>query len=327
LNNQILDNKQCGIHFGGNAQTDCIIKNNTFSNNLIKNNTKGGILICYAKENNIIENNIEINGEFGIKILYLDGKNAICENNKIYHNNIIKNGEYGLFNKPDNKKYSNGIDSNNGILSSAKIYNQWDNGTIDDNINVNLSSEKGGNYWNDYEDLYNNDFANNQCGYYGIWKWEYHMKIQFKLYLFKGFINKVINLNFLESKASDQYPWCRKNGWKPSRPDKPILKVTTDFLNPKKYFISCCCNDSNGDKITYEINIINSTTNETITGWQILNAKPVNASENFDCIYIFNKNGFYNICIRAYDVREGNDNSGKGFDGKSEIATIPVKIY
>src|SRR4030042_2706712 len=105
------------------------------------------------------------------------------------------------------------------------------------------------------------------------------MKIQLNLYFFKGFINEKINLDFLESKASDQYPWCRRNGWEPSRPDKPLLNASPNFINPKKYSIACCTNDSNEDKIIYEINITKSETDETITsGWQIINAEPINAS-------------------------------------------------
>ena len=327
LNNQILGNEQCGIHFGSSNSSDCIIKNNTFSNNLIKNNNKGGILIRYAKDNYIFENNIEENGVFGIKILYIDGKNLISENNKIYHNNLIKNGEYELFYKPDNKKYCNGADSNNGILSSAKLYNQWDNGTIDNKINANLSSEKGGNYWNDYEELYKKVFADDELRYHGIWNLEYHMKIQLNLYFFKGFINKKINLDSLESKASDQYPWCRRNGWDPSRPDKPLLNASPNFINPKKYSIACCTNDSNEDKIIYEINITKSETDETITsGWQIINAEPINASRTAYYFWTFNEYGSYNIYIRAYDVRDGNDNFGKGYDGKSEITQITIRI-
>ena len=326
LNNQILGNEHYGIHFGNSDQSDCSIKNNNFSHNLIKNNYKGGISIRYAKENYIFENNIEGNGDFGIKILYNE-KDLICKNNKIYHNNLIKNGEYELFYNRDYKKFYNAVDSNNQISLSASSYNQWDNGTIDDKIGANLSSEKGGNYWNDYGERYNKVCADDKWGYHGIWKREYNMKIQLHLFFFKGKIDEIINFDFYESKASDRYPWCRMNGWNPSRPDKPLLNFSKDNVNPLKYSFTCSSSDLNDDKIIYEVNITKSETNETITtGWQIIRADPINASDNLLFIWKFEDYDTYNIQVRSYDVREGIDNSGKGFDGLSEISQITIRV-
>ena len=328
LNNKILGNQQYGIHFGGSNPSNSIIKNNTFSYNLIKNNSKGGISLRYAKENYFFENNIEGNGDFGIKILYIDKEEFICENNMIYHNNFINNGEYGLLKEyiPKYKKFCNAADSNNGISSSYKSYNQWDNGIIDDKIYFNNSSEKGGNYWCDYEECYNKVFADSYCGYHGIWMSKYGMKIQLHLYIEK-FLDKTINLDFLESKVYDSYPWCRMNGWNPQVPDKPLLKTIKDNINFFKYYIMCLTNDANNDKITYSFNIIDNETNETITGgWQVINAEPVNSSATATQIWSFEDYGSYTVYVKAIDVRDGNDYHGNGFDGQSEIAKTYINI-
>ena len=51
--------------------------------NTLRQQTGAGMMDCRKAL-------IESNGDFGIKILYIAGKNFICENNKIYHNNLIK---------------------------------------------------------------------------------------------------------------------------------------------------------------------------------------------------------------------------------------------
>ncbi len=329
LNNQILGNEQFGIDFGSSEPIKSVIKNNTFSHNLIKNNSQGGILIQYAKDNYFFENNIENNDNFGIKILYQFNEDFICENNKIYHNNFIKNGEYGILRKyiSKYKKFSNAVDSNNHILSSFKSFNQWDNGIIDDKIYTNSSSDKGGNYWDDYKECYNEVFADQKCGYHGVWRIQYGLKNQLHLFLFKGFINKIINLDFLTSKIFDQYPWCRMNGWNPKVPDKPSIKIDKDPINPLKYYIKCSTNDSNNDEIRYRYNIINNENNETITGgWQIINAEPVNSSDTATQIWIFSKYGNYTINVIANDVRNNEDYNGKGFDGQSEITQTTIIV-
>jgi parallel beta-helix repeat protein len=323
-NNQIVDNKNIGIHFGTSISgTYKFIKNNTFSYNLIKNNIEGGISINYAEENQFYENTIEGNGNFGIKISY--AKDLICKNNTIYHNNFINNGRHCSL---KGNIFCNGVDSKGG-------YNLWDNENISDKLCANCSSENGGNYWSDYEDGYSKKFENNLWIYHGIWKEKYGMKIQLLfLWYNKGFIYTPITLNFLKSKVFDNYPWCRMNGWNPNPPDKPSLKAGESITDPKTWNIDCSTNDSNDDKIYFEFQIIDNSTQEPIVDWKIINPIPINSSETSHWSHTFSESGIYILYVRAYDTREiytgkYQDYNGRGFDGdgkKSECAQQIITV-
>ena len=89
---------------------------NNISKNIVTNNSDIGIFLYGAEYNNIIGNNITINGR-GILV-------SICSDNVIHHNNFINN--------------------------TKQVYDiAWDNPEMSPSVNTWYSPESG-NYWSDY---------------------------------------------------------------------------------------------------------------------------------------------------------------------------------
>ena len=115
--------------------------NNTISRNNITNNQQGGVQFSESRDNNVSENDIEKNGDFGVGFFTISSVNTIYRNN-------VENNKYGIYIKQAsrNKIYHNNFINN---INQAHIEptqfveyvsaNTWDNG-----------HSSGGNYWSNY---------------------------------------------------------------------------------------------------------------------------------------------------------------------------------
>lgn len=246
---------------------------NQVYNNTIRENYHGGILIYSSNYNTFYGNDIISNGFFGFRISYTGSmtnslmilkSTEISTGNKIYHNNFIDNGYY---------QSANAVDPNN--YQKQPQFNQWDNGEVDDS--TGFFSEKGGNYWDDYE---------SRCGFIGfnhstgIWNESYGICIQrdtfsiavpimallflftfigmpisyILMYLMKNWQTNTI---YSDLNSYDNHPWFRQSGWRnftQFTPEIPtIMGPSSGKINESLCF-EINSTDIDNDSICYEVN-------------------------------------------------------------------------
>ena len=160
--------KGINLNMMGEPENNNIIQNTIFNN-------KDGIYSKFGRENNISENNIFSNSEYGMYIQSSSNNNIISKN-KIYDNSVgirIKGSEFNnVFNNEFNNNSKKGLyiccGAENNIIYNNSFINNLKH--IDYTItNVNLFHKDGvGNYWDDYLERYPNALQLN-----GVWDTPY----------------------------------------------------------------------------------------------------------------------------------------------------------
>lgn len=160
--------KGINLNMRGEPENNSIIRNTIFNN-------KDGIYSVFGRENNISENNIFSNSEYGMYI-QSNSNNNIISRNKIYDNDVgirIKGSEFNnVFNNEFNDNSKKGLyiccGAEDNIIYNNSFINNLKN--IDYTItNVNLFHKDGvGNYWDDYLERYPNAIQLN-----GVWDTPY----------------------------------------------------------------------------------------------------------------------------------------------------------
>ena len=325
--NHIEGNNQIGIHFCQNweAINEGIIEYNTKNEvcwNTIKGNKIGGISIFTSTDNNFADNIIQENGFFGFEVIYrMLGNERACDNNNIFHNNFINNGNKSyIFNFGDIKKYANAVDT------SRK--NNWDNGKPSECPTTEDPSTKGGNYWSDYEDLYDEKFGD-KCDGYGIWEEPYVLFVQILLSgKIRNILEEITKNKFysitlgLKSPVSDGFSWCRQFGWRPSTPDIPDKPEGDDWIKVgeiKQYSTSTL--DLNGENISFKFDWGDGNYSDWID--------PIESGITCYRNYSWNKPGNYSVRVKAYDIYDDMDVNDEYniIDGESEWSEcLTVKV-
>ena len=213
IKSNIINNNKFGILLHSYSNR------NNISNNIIRSNSNGGIwFISGCSQNIIIENTISSNGENNPHDanIYLMGG---CKGNIFTKNTISSDGktgiyiEYDLVENLNNKIYHNNF-LNNSRHACDKNNDIWDN-----------DYPSGGNYWDDYAGLDNNedDIGDNS-------------------YDIPGGENK------------DNYPFMNKYGWnkKPDIPFNPIPKDNLENVDINSNLFWECIDPENDD-LTYDV--------------------------------------------------------------------------
>jgi len=144
-NNNVSYNDNDGIKLGPVTPSSY----NNITDNVITHNGQYGIYFHYFEEHNTVFNNTISNNSYGIFI-----ENA--DNNDIIANFIVNNQQYGI-----NLTSSSGNTIYNNYFNNTAT-NAWDNGTNTWNTtnttgpNIVGGPRLGGNYWSDYTTKYPN---------------------------------------------------------------------------------------------------------------------------------------------------------------------------
>jgi hypothetical protein len=208
---------------------------------------------------------------------------------------VINNGEFGILKDLNErfKKYANGVDSN--LLYSSNL-NNWHNGQIEIVPPCKEKcSECGGNYWSDYKKSCPEAEYDKSIGEWnerGIWDSEYHLWLEIPLYIK---VTPLKSLYIYNNYIFDKYPWCRKNGWRPSPPDVPTLEIKQEG-NSYSFIVNTT--DLNDDKIYYYLNI---------SGFPLEKSGLKNSGELYTWTKFDLKPGTYNISVMAVDHYDGGE--------------------
>ena len=280
-NNTLAFNKGAGVHFGDWwNRGDCVEYCEVYDNVII-NNSLGGLLLHRSRHNKIHDNLIKNNSKCGCKIIYYFHQERLwkerkkfpimgepfSEYNRIYHNNFISNGKKGRV---------------NGIDSHPDSNNDWySNYYSDDN---HLDNDKNGEDDDDY-DLRRQIFG--------------------------------VLLPPIFSCCSDNSPVCRINCWKPTKPEIPVLIPPESMITyaGDQLTFGAVTSDINDDLIGYHWSWGDDSftvdTNEDLY---------YSCEEKSECIHKWSEPGFYDVCVKAFDVYKVNMTDEKG-ESKTEYDT------
>jgi len=258
-----------GVYFSSGSKS-CDF--NKVYNNTIELNSGGGILIYSSNDNTFWENDIIRNGYFGFRISYIGEPNiryalrpptVVSKGNKIYHNNFIFND--GLF------QNASAVDPNN--YKNTPLLNYWDNGEVNDSDGNH--SERGGNYWSDYEKRYGfHEGFNHSTGiwyepygtctqYEYIFGWLFELLLMFTLVGIPivgliMFFERFYPVSICDKPITfDNHPWYHMDGWHNFTqfpPDIPTIDGPTNGMVDESLCFIFKASDEDNDTIFYEVN-------------------------------------------------------------------------
>jgi len=250
---------------------------NIISQNIINENSYGGIMYYYhpnSNNNTINKNIIEYNRFYGILVdssnnniisdnyIYQSSQGIVLSdsgNNNLFNNNIIEcNLGFWLINSIHNTIYHNNFINNEE--------NAADDSQLDvDNFYYNDKFNEG-NYWDDY----NGSDSDGD----GIGDTPYDIQGS--------------------SEAQDLYPLMELWNQAPNKPSKP--SGPTSGKAGKEYTYSTSTTDPDGDQVYYKW-YWNDKINET-SGW----LGPYDSGDTVTASHIWEEKGDYNIRVKAKDV-------------------------
>ena len=278
FNNTLAFNKGGGIHFGDWwNRGDCVEYCEVYDNVII-NNSLGGIILHRSRHNKIYDNLIMNNSKFGCKIIYYFYQEKLwterkkfpimgepfSESNKIFHNNFITNGRKGKVNAIDSRPNSNNDWTSNYYSDDNHIDNDQD-GEDDDN------------------------------------------------YALRRQVFGIVLPPFL-SCCSDDSPMCRINCWNPTKPDVPSLIPPESMITytGTKLTFGAITSDINEDLIGYNWSwgdgSFTTDTNDN---------KYYFCKQKSECKHSWSEPGFYEVSVKAFDVYKVNMTDEKG-ESKTE---------